>query len=202
MHTAATGETAGSEGSGRRALAQRARTFPGVSAPSRVVRSTQRTARSRAASLASRLMDRAASRAARASAPTWSTPGSPCRKRLRLSSDPPPTRTGPLRSVAAGATAWVATEAGEAPDPISPLNPCTTHRTLPPLDEEARSLGQLPQGDQGPGPQVADHLGRGQPPQPGAALQGRPVGEAVEEAGGEQVPSPGRVHHGVHRPGR
>src|SRR6202042_2977146 len=77
-HTAATGGTAGSPGSGRRAFAHMARTLPGVSAPSSVVRSIIRIEASSAHSLASRLMDLVARLAARASAPTWSTPGSPC----------------------------------------------------------------------------------------------------------------------------
>ena len=77
----------GSLGSGRIALLAIARTLPGVSCPSRVVRSTIRIARSRANSLAVVLMDRVPRAAARASAPTWSTPGSPCRKRRRDASD-------------------------------------------------------------------------------------------------------------------
>ena len=72
---------AGSLGSGRIALAQSERTLPCVSAPSRVVRSTMRIAVSSAQALLVVLMLRVASPAARASAPTWSTPGRPCRKR-------------------------------------------------------------------------------------------------------------------------
>ena len=53
-------------------------TLPGVSAPSSVVRSTIRMAMSSAHSLASFLIDRVASAAARSAAPTWSTPGRPC----------------------------------------------------------------------------------------------------------------------------
>src|SRR5690242_11723480 len=78
--TAATIGTAGSAGSGRLALAHSARTFPGVSWPSSVVRSIIEIAVSIAHCLAVVLMDRLASVAARASAPTRSTPGSPCRK--------------------------------------------------------------------------------------------------------------------------
>ncbi len=52
---------------------------PGVSAPSRVVRSTIAMARSMAASFDARLIERVASFAARASAPTASTPESPAR---------------------------------------------------------------------------------------------------------------------------
>src|SRR4051812_38406912 len=63
----------GSVGSGRIAFEQRAATFPGVSWPSRVVRSQQRIASSSAHSFASRLMLRFASSPARASTATWST---------------------------------------------------------------------------------------------------------------------------------
>src|SRR6185437_14321022 len=63
--TAATGGTAGSAGSGLTALVHNPRTLPGVSAPSRVVRSTIRTASSSAAILASFLMDLVASPATR-----------------------------------------------------------------------------------------------------------------------------------------
>src|SRR4051812_10035170 len=69
------------------ALELRARTLPGVSAPSRVVRSTMRIARSSAHALAVVLMDRVPRDAARASAPTWSTPGRPWRNRRRDASD-------------------------------------------------------------------------------------------------------------------
>src|SRR5690242_19282818 len=86
-HTAATGGTAGSAGSGWRALAHRPRILPGVSAPSSVVRSTIRTAISSAQSLASRLIDRVARAAARACAPVWSTPGSPCSARRSAASE-------------------------------------------------------------------------------------------------------------------
>src|SRR6478609_1741377 len=78
--TAATIGAVGSAGSGRLALAHSARTLPGVSWPSSVVRSIMEMARSSAHCLAVVLMDRLASMAARASAPTRSTPGSPCRK--------------------------------------------------------------------------------------------------------------------------
>src|SRR5215475_2900205 len=78
--TAATIGTAGSAGSGRLALAHSARTLPGVSWPSSVVRSIIEMAVSSAHCLAVVLMDRLASMAARASAPTRSTPGSPCKR--------------------------------------------------------------------------------------------------------------------------
>src|SRR6185437_5391567 len=77
--TAATVGAVGSAGSGRLALAHSARTLPGVSWPSRVVRSIIEMAVSSAHCLAVVLMDRLDSMAARASAPTRSTPGSPCR---------------------------------------------------------------------------------------------------------------------------
>src|SRR5207248_364401 len=71
--TAATGGMVGSPGLGRTALAHIAATLPGVSAPSSVVRSMQRTARSRAQSLEGFLIERLASEAALSSAPTSST---------------------------------------------------------------------------------------------------------------------------------
>src|ERR687897_1755725 len=84
---AATGGHDGAGGSGRRPLAHIARTLPGVSWPSSVVRSTIRTARSSANALAVVLIDRVASPAARASTPTWSTAESPWRNRRRVSFD-------------------------------------------------------------------------------------------------------------------
>src|SRR5438128_4291628 len=72
-HTAATEGMVASPGLGRMALAHMAATLPGVSAPSRVVRSMQRTARSSAQSLDDFLIERLASEAARSSAPTSST---------------------------------------------------------------------------------------------------------------------------------
>jgi len=95
MHTAATGGAVASPGSGRIALAQSERTLPGVSAPSSVVRSTMRIAVSMAHALAVVLMLRVNSPAARASAPTWSTPGSPKRNR----------RSAPSERVTSGNTA-------------------------------------------------------------------------------------------------
>src|SRR5437870_3749798 len=71
--TAATDGMVESPGLGRMALAHIAATLPGVSAPSSVVRSMQRIARSRAHSLEDFLIDRLASEAARSSAPTSST---------------------------------------------------------------------------------------------------------------------------------
>src|SRR4030088_81203 len=66
-----------SPGLGLIALAQSAATFPGVSAPSSVVRSMQRMARSSAQSLEDFLIERLPSAAARSSAPTWSTVRTP-----------------------------------------------------------------------------------------------------------------------------
>ena len=59
----------------------------GCPAPSSVVRSTIRMARSMAYALAVVLIERVPRPAARASAPTWSTPGSPCRKRRSEASE-------------------------------------------------------------------------------------------------------------------
>ena len=73
MHTAATGGTERSAGSGRIAFEQSAATFPGVSWPSSVVRSIIRTASSSACTFDSRLIERFASVAARSSSATAST---------------------------------------------------------------------------------------------------------------------------------
>src|SRR5690606_6492589 len=78
-HTAAAEGQVGSAGSGRTAFAASARTFPGVSAPSSVVRSTMRMIVSSAQAFEVVLIDRVLSAAARPSAPTLSTPGSPWR---------------------------------------------------------------------------------------------------------------------------
>src|SRR5664280_2821691 len=78
MQTAATWGVAGSPGSGAIALAHTERTLRSVSAPSSVVRSIMVIAVSMAQALDVVLMERVPSPAARASAPTWSTPGSPC----------------------------------------------------------------------------------------------------------------------------
>ena len=75
MQTAATEGIDGSTGFGRTALAHIAMTLPTVSAPSRVVRSMLRIARSSAQSFDSRLIERFASEAARSSSPTASTAG-------------------------------------------------------------------------------------------------------------------------------
>src|SRR2546428_1123307 len=72
-HTAATDGMVASPAFGRTALAHIAATLPGVSAPSSVVRSIHRTARSSAHSFDDFLIERLASAAARSSAPTSST---------------------------------------------------------------------------------------------------------------------------------
>src|SRR3954465_1120605 len=87
MQTAATWGVLRSVGSGRRALAARLRRLPGVAAPPGVVRSTIEIAVSIAHALAVVLIDRVPSCAARAFAPTWSTPGRPCRKARNAESD-------------------------------------------------------------------------------------------------------------------
>src|SRR5437867_1211052 len=73
MQTAATDGMDGSTGFGRTAFAHIATILPVVSEPSRVVRSMDRMARSRAHSFESRLIERLASEAARSSKPTAST---------------------------------------------------------------------------------------------------------------------------------
>src|SRR6476620_2473933 len=73
----------GSSGSGTRALAQRDRTLPTVSEPSRVVRSIIPMAVSIAQALLVVLIERVPRDAARASQPTWSTPGRPCSQEVR-----------------------------------------------------------------------------------------------------------------------
>src|SRR2546421_1255684 len=72
MQIAATDGIAPSEGSGRIAFEASAETLPGVSAPSSVVRSVMRTARSSANTLDSRLIERLARVPARSSTATWS----------------------------------------------------------------------------------------------------------------------------------
>ena len=90
----------GSAGSGWIAFADSARTLPGVSAPSSVVRSIIRTASSSAATFDSFLIERFASAAARSSSATWST--APMRgSRGSSGSSKPPGRTWML----VGATA-------------------------------------------------------------------------------------------------
>src|SRR5262245_26692962 len=77
MQMAATAGMVSSPGLGLSPLAQSAATLPGVSAPSSVVRSMQRIARSSAHSFASFLIERLARAAARSSTPTWSTERTP-----------------------------------------------------------------------------------------------------------------------------
>src|SRR5665213_3452190 len=68
-------------------FAHSARTLPRVSWPSSVVRSIIEIAVSMAHRFASVLIDRVDSAAARACAPTWSTPGRPCRNRRNAESE-------------------------------------------------------------------------------------------------------------------
>src|SRR5215471_12894964 len=119
MHTAATGGTPGSAGSGWRALAHRPRILPGVSAPSSVVRSTIRTAISSAQSFASRLIDLVAKAAARACAPVWSTPGRPCSARRSAASD----STAPLPGTGTPASAVSVTA---PPGAVTVVPACTS----------------------------------------------------------------------------
>ena len=70
MQSAATDGVPGAVGAGCRPLAHSARTLPGVSAPSSVVRATMRMARSIAHALDVVLIERVPSMAARASTPT------------------------------------------------------------------------------------------------------------------------------------
>src|ERR1035438_187488 len=101
MQTAATWGVAGSPGSGAIALAHTERTLRSVSAPSSVVRSIIEIAVSMAQALDVDLMERVANPAARASAPTWSTPGSPCSHRVNEASVSAPTpRTSRAMAVA------------------------------------------------------------------------------------------------------
>ena len=88
-------EPTGRSGSRAHRLRAERRTFPGVSAPSRVVRSIIRIASSSAKSFDSRLIDRFASSAARASRATAST--APTRGR----------RPPPGSSRALGASVWL-----------------------------------------------------------------------------------------------
>ena len=112
MHTAATGGTSGWSGSGRWAWAHSERTLPGVSAPSRVVKSIMEMARSRACSLASALMLRVASAADRRSSPTWSTPGRPCRNLRSPASVPATSASAAGRSSAGVSSVAVAFRRG------------------------------------------------------------------------------------------
>src|SRR5262249_2422361 len=112
-----------------RALAHRPLTLPGVSAPSSVVRSTIRTAISRAHSLDSRLMDLVASAAARSCAPTWSTPGSPCSARRSAASE----ASAPLTPGTGGAATPGRPPPRRRPPPPGPwARPCGRAGSRPP----------------------------------------------------------------------
>src|SRR5215475_4003261 len=136
-HTAATGGTEGSEGSGWRALAHSPRILPGVSAPSSVVRSTMRTAISSAHSLASRLIERVARDAARSCAPTWSTPGRPCRICRSAASEP--TMLDPVTPGAVTPPVTPAATAPAAPVTTSAFMPLLSH--LDPVDDRGDLAG-------------------------------------------------------------
>src|SRR5205823_5768285 len=90
---AATDGMLASDGSGRMPFDASAATFPGVSAPSSVVRSITRIARSSANTFESRFIERVASDAARSSSATASTDPSRGRRGSSGSSNPPG-RTG------------------------------------------------------------------------------------------------------------
>src|ERR1700730_4776631 len=111
-----------SPGWGRIAFEHSGATLPGVSAPSSVVRSMQRMARSRAQSLEERLIERLLSEAARSSAPTWSTVRTP-----RIS-DP---RWASVTAVAMGSIIHPGgpAPAGGRPRP-APLAPCRLEAVL------------------------------------------------------------------------
>src|SRR5438045_4633558 len=83
MQMAATDGIDASPGCGRMPLAHRAVILPGVSEPSRVVRSMQRIARSSAQSLDDFLIERLASEAARSSAPPSCTLRTPRMRKPR-----------------------------------------------------------------------------------------------------------------------
>src|SRR5215469_11716645 len=149
MHTAATGGTDGSSGSGWSALAHSPRTFPGVSAPSSVVRSTIVTAISSAHSLASRLIERVARDAARSCAPTWSTPGRPCRICRSAASEP----ATPVPAPPGTGTPAPAATMPAAPVTTSAFMLLLSHRD--PVDDRGDLLGPfladldgVPQGGQ------------------------------------------------------
>ncbi len=91
-----------SEGSGLTPLAHSDLTLPGVSAPSRVVRSIMEMARSMAYAFAVVLIERVPSMAARPSRPTASTPGNPCRKRRSAASEAVTSAREASRAAASG----------------------------------------------------------------------------------------------------
>src|SRR6266516_8127027 len=138
-HTAATGGTEGSSGSGWRALAHSPRTLPGVSAPSSVVRSTMRTAISSAHSLASRLIERVARDAARSCAPTWSTPGRPCRICRSAASEP----TTPVPAAPAPVTPVPVTPAATMPAAPVVVSAFMSLLLPHPLDDRGGRIGAL-----------------------------------------------------------
>ena len=96
-------------GVGAIALAHTERTLRSVSAPSSVVRSIIEIAVSMAQALDVDLTERVANPAARASAPTWSTPGSPCSHRVSeaLVRAPTPSTSRAVAVAVVGFTAGV-----------------------------------------------------------------------------------------------
>src|SRR5262249_17512137 len=109
-----------------------------VGTPS-VVRSTMRTAISSATSLPSRLIERVARAPARSCAPTWSTPGRPCRICRSAASEP----TTPGPAAPAPVTAPPVTPAA-----TTPAAPVTTSAFMPlllphPLDDRGHRIGAL-----------------------------------------------------------
>src|SRR5215475_9226398 len=184
-HTAATGGTEGSEGSGWRALAHSPRILPGVSAPSSVVRSTMRTAISSAHSLASRLIERVARDAARSCAPTWSTPGRPCRICRSAASEP--TMLDPVTPGAVTPPVTPAATTPAAPVTTSAFMPLLSH--LDPVDDRGDLAGS-PRADLDGVPE------RGQRRvEPGLVVGAQPH----QEAGGGRGHRPGVRGHGQRR---
>ena len=113
------GASCGRSGRGGPPWRTSARTLPGVSAPSSVVRSIIEMARSMAYAFAVVLIERVPREAARASRPTASTPGSPCRKRRSALSD-----------AVTSARAWGAVWAWSPDEHIYARSGCTVPRCL------------------------------------------------------------------------
>src|ERR1035437_3773878 len=109
MQTAATWGVAGSPGSGGIGLAHNERTLGSVSAPSSVVRSIMVIAVLMAQALDVVLMERVVSPATLPSAPTRSTPGSPCSHLVSeaLVSAPTPSSSRALTAAVVELTAGV-----------------------------------------------------------------------------------------------
>src|SRR5215471_10529421 len=195
-HTAATG---GAPRPGCRALAHIARTLPGVSCPSSVVRSITEIARSSACRLLSALIDRLASVSARARAPTSSTPGSPCRNRRSDSSEAATSRITSIRPLSHHG-GWLSGHRS------LDLPPEREHRLLVSPDDLQRRdhpvAGGHRQRERGkPGhTDRRGQLGEREPPpaqqrrrsDEGRQHQHREVGEQRQEGGAHQLPGPVR----------